>query len=78
MDYYPFKRRNYPWKIFILVFSSSFLFSTLNNFLGMSKYGASYRADAENYGWIFWIAILEQDAVCASRLNNLGNMVLFK
>ena len=44
----------------------------------MSKYGASYRADAENYGWIFWIAILEQDAVCASRLNNLGHMVLFK
>lgn len=44
----------------------------------MSKYGASYRADAENYGWIFWIAILEQDAVCASRLNNLGIMVLFK
>lgn len=23
---------------------------TLNNFLGMSKYGAPYRADAENYG----------------------------
>lgn len=51
---------------------------TLNNFLGMSKDGAPYRADAENYGWIFWIAILEQDAVCASRLNNLGIMVLFK
>lgn len=43
----------------------------------MSKYDALYRTDAENYGWIFWITILEQDVVCASRLNNFRNFGAF-
>lgn len=44
----------------------------------MSKYAAPYRADAKNYGWVFWIPIFEQEIVCGSKLKTLEIIVLFK
>lgn len=78
-----FQWGNYSQRIFILILSPSFLsfilfFFYLKNFPGTSKYSALYRADAKNYGRVFWITMFEQETVCGSKLKTLGVIVPFK